>query len=114
MLAARPDATGALELVRLALAIVSNHSGTIPNDLKYYFDRVVREAKILREDPEIHGEPPLPESIELAYRITTRTDLGDELATVTDITSVSPELAGRLLAGMENDTVYLDQFTSAP
>lgn len=114
MLAARPDVTSALELMRLALATVNNRSGPIPNDLQHYFDRVVREAKILCDDPEIHGEPPLPESIELAYRIKTRTDLGDELAAVTDITSVTPELAGRLLASMENDTVYLDQFTSAP
>jgi hypothetical protein len=111
MLAATSDTTGALELVRLALVMISDHDASIPEGLRQYFERVIREAKQLRVPPTIHGRAPLPESIELAYRIKTRADLSKDLEGISDIQSISPELASKLLNSMETETVYLDQFS---
>jgi hypothetical protein len=110
MLAAKPETTAALELLRLALAMISDRESAIPDDLRRYFERVVGEAKALRDSGGIAGKAPLPESIELAYRITTRADLDECLEGVSDINSVSPDLAAKLLTSMESDAVYFDQF----
>ena len=114
MLAAAPEQSGALELLRLALKLVSSqHVAEVSPHYRAYFARVLREAKQLSKAPESIDSDILPESIELALRMQTYNTLSSELDNVTDLDTVSPELAGKLLHDMESNTVYADQFALA-
>lgn len=115
MLRAAPANDGALELVRLTLLLVQNHREyNISKDLKSYFVRVVSEAKQLTSDPANSDSNVLPESIELALRMKLYAELFQDMENISDISAVSPELAGKLLRKMENQPVYADQFAFAP
>ena len=115
MLAAAPEQSGALELLRLALKLVSSqHEAQISPHYRAYFSRVVREAKQLSQAPTSIDSDFLPESIELALRMRTYSTLSTELDNVTEIDTVSPELANKLLHDMESSAVYEDQFALTP
>lgn len=109
MLSAKANTPGALELVRMALIMASARRPTIPAGLKQHFNKVVREAKLLRDQPDCLGERPEPESIELAFLMMETGDLNREIDVIDDFDAITPALANKLLAGIDRDTVCLDQ-----
>lgn len=114
MLSARSDSSGGLELVRLALVMIRGGQNNIPVELKSHFYRVINEAKCLRDTPEKLEDSPLPESIVLAYEIGAKDRLSYDIEQVSDMDSVTPDLAGRLLAEMESSIVHVDKLTTTP
>lgn len=110
MLSAKSNTPSALELVRLALIMVSGHRASVPSSLKTHFNTVVREAKLLRDQPGSITEPPDAESIELAFLMATASQLSSEINVISDFDNVSPEMANKLLAGIDRESVCIDQF----
>jgi hypothetical protein len=101
MLAAVPsDESRTLELFDLALRLVSER-GVVSAQLIDHFNKVLRQAKALAEEPNAVREALSPQAIQLACRIREVAELRRAIEPINDITSISPELASTLLTSLE-------------
>jgi len=106
MLAAAPSRNNLLELIRLALTMVSSDQKNIPESLKQHVYVVLKQAIQLAEAPkQVTGEI-LPESIELAIEIRDEKNLTSDIDSLADFDNITPDLAYRLLQRMETHSVY--------
>jgi len=104
MLAAAPKVPHSQELFKLVLNLISSETD-VPLSLKEYFITVLLQAKNLTKTSEI-PQNILPESIDLAFEIKTIKGLSESLKNIDKIENVSPDLANKLLASMEQYSVY--------
>ena len=101
MLAAVPsDESRTLELFDLALRILKD-SGPIPAQLSAHFNSVLQQAKQLAATPTQVQGGPSPQAIQLACRIREVAELRAAIASINDISSISPAIASKLLASLE-------------
>lgn len=108
MLAATPQNSQSLELVKLVLSLISSGNDQIPEPLKQHASLVFSQAKSLAEKPSSVTVDILPESINLALEMRLIDELSKEMEEVSDIESITPALANRLLTTMESRSVYKD------
>lgn len=109
MLAAAPEKSRSLELVKLVLLLVSeNEEGTIPAGLKDEFIRIIEQARQLAVDPQTPQEKVIPESIDLALEMQAIGSVSDAIKQVTDFDAITPLVADKLLSAMETHPVYQD------
>ena len=105
MLTARSTATSPLDIIRLTLEMLSGGSD-VPLTLKEHFNKVLATARTISTNPNQVTPNISPEAIHLAYEILTRTALREELENVTQLDDVDPTRASKLLAEMEQSSVY--------
>lgn len=109
MLAAMNEKDNALELIKLALSLISSGNVDIPDSLVEHLRHVFEQAKELAIEPHrLQGsdKPFLSESIDLAVELKNDETFSKEVEQVTDYNNISPDLAHRLLMAMENYSVY--------
>jgi hypothetical protein len=100
MLAAVPtNELRVLELFGLALRLVSDR-GSVSPQLAEHFDTVLRQAKDLAKDPsQVQGQIS-PQAVQLARRLREVSALRDAVDPISDIGSVTPAVASRILSSL--------------
>jgi hypothetical protein len=88
-----------LELFDLTLRLVQK-CGPIPPQLSQHFNAILRQARALAEDPISVESPISPEAIQLALRLREG-KLREAFQDVPDLSSVTPELAARILSSLD-------------
>lgn len=107
MLAAAPSIRdNALDLFCLALSLITQNEQNIPTGLKEYFERVVREARVLAANPTHASVDFLPEAIQLALEMRRHRDFSRMLDDISNVTEVSPQIAGKILHTVEQSFAY--------
>jgi hypothetical protein len=89
----------ALELFDLTLRLVQR-SGAIPPQLSQHFNAILHQARALAEAPGTVESPIFPEAIQLALRLREER-LQEAFQNVPDLSSVTPELAARILSSLD-------------
>jgi hypothetical protein len=100
MLTARSTSTHGLDRIRLALEIL-NRSGTVPQSLSTYFDKVVGEAVSLAADPSKGAAEVEVDAVRLAVEIRQDKEIEKFLQHFTRIADMTSEDAGELLGCLE-------------
>ena len=102
MLAAAATNPDTLELFRLVLSLQSSHYEDIPDSLAERFDLVLTQAKQLVKSPDAAVTGVLPESVDLTSEILSTGNLARDLAKVSSLGTLSPNLAKRILKEMNS------------
>lgn len=105
MLAAVPRDARVLELVKLALSLLS-HNQRVPDSLQDHLNKVLRQAKGLATDRKEVYPDLLPEAIDLALEIKMDARLAQELEQISSLQGINAETATRLLSAMRNVSAY--------
>lgn len=101
MLAAvQTDASRTLELFDLALRLLTERA-SLTSQLTDHANDVLRQAKALAVEPRSVHEELSPQAIQLACRIREVSDLRDAVQQISDIKSVTPDLAAKILSSLE-------------
>lgn len=100
MLAAAPDRTQTLELIRTLFELIQKNTA-IPQALKTHLIEVIQQARVLSHDPSsVHGDI-FPEAIRLALSMRGSAELADDLEKITSFDSINTDLATRVLSEMQ-------------
>lgn len=102
MLAAAATYPETLELFRLVLSLQSSHYEDIPYSLEERFNLVLTQAKQLANSPDSAVRGMLPESVDLALEILSMDNLAQNIAKVSSLGGMSPNLAKRILQEMDS------------
>jgi hypothetical protein len=100
--AASTDQSRILELFDLALRLVHKR-GSVPFQLSQHFNSILHQARALAENPDsIKGGSIFPEAIQLALRLREIESLREAVENVQDLSSMTPEQAGKILSSLED------------
>ncbi len=102
MLAAAATYPETLELFRLVLSLQSSHYEDIPDSLEERFNLVLTQAKQLANSPDSAHRGMRPESVDLALEILFMDNLAENIAKVSSLGGMSPNLAKRILKEMDS------------
>lgn len=97
-----------LELVRLALLMISTGNQNISEPLKTYCGQVMAQAREVVDNPSRIDAGILPEAIDLALEIRESEGLTAEMGRFTSMDNVTPVLAKEILTNMEAHSVHKD------
>lgn len=105
MLTARSSATSPLDVIRLTLEMLFA-ARPVPQSLQAHFNSVLATARAVSANPQHPPREADTEAIYLAFEIMARESLQRELREVNVLEDIDRDRAGRLLAEMEQATVY--------
>ena len=109
MFAAMPSENAKrLEFFRLALLLVNRGNHEIPAPLSAHFDSVLRQARLLLEDPTVISPDVIPQAVHLANDFRAIGGLKDALNGVERIGDVSKEIAHKVLRTLEPNVASTD------
>jgi hypothetical protein len=95
------DESRVLELFDLALRVV-REQGRLPQQLSDHFNTVLNQARNLARDPSVVVAGLSPEAIQLARQLRETRGLEEAMLDVADISTITPTVAGSILAKLEN------------
>jgi hypothetical protein len=101
LMAAPSDSRPGLELFRLALQLAEHDRSQVEAPLAAYFRSLVSQAKVLAQSSRAVVEPIMPDAVRLAVAIRNNKTFAEAIATVDDMSDLSPNMAATLRKSME-------------